>query len=188
MNQIETRSKLLFATLFLLACGGAGNQSLSINASSQAFLIAYGADTVFPDGDTCYSGQTIATPRFTISKITTTWKGEGNFRPNFVKIDVNGTGNSTKYICTFTASANNDSIAIALGFTTVEINKNGQELIAADSLCSFICGSFPITNKGASLSASGTVRLYGIQTKTVNNQSVEYQISTTDSFNLQYQP
>ncbi|OQW47186.1 MAG: hypothetical protein A4S09_15425 [Proteobacteria bacterium SG_bin7] len=188
MFQIDTRLKLLVMTLLIVACGGAGNQSVSINVSSTAFLIAFGNDTVFPDGDPCYSGQTFSPPRFTISKVTTTWKGEGNYRPTYILISLNATGNNSNYQCAFTAAAGNDSIAQALGFPTPEINTIGQAYVSNDSVCSLICGSFPITNKNSPLSVSGQVKLYGIVYKTVNGQPVDFQISTQDFFTLQYSP
>lgn len=188
MTQIETRIKLLLLTVFVVACGGpGGNSLLAINASSNAFLIPFG-DLVFPEGDSCYSGQTISAPRFTISKITTTWKGDGNFRPNFIKLDVNATGNSAKYTCTYTSSGNDDSIAQALGFPQSEVNRQGAVSVSADSICSVRCSSFTINNKNAPLTATGTIRLYGIQTKTVNGQTVEVAVSAQDSFVLQYTP
>lgn len=188
MFQIDTRLKLLIVTLLLVACGGAGNQSIAINVSNTAFLIAFGSDTVFPDGDPCYGGQTISPPRFTISKVTTTWKGDGNYRPNYILITLNPTGNSGKFQCAFTAAAGNDSIAQALGFTTPEINTGGLDQISADSACSLICGSYPISDRNRSLNVGGTVKLYGIVYKTVNGQQVDFQISTQDSFTLQYTP
>jgi hypothetical protein len=191
MNRNETLLKAIIICLFIASCGAAGSNKLSINATNMAFLIAYGNDLQFPDGDACYSGQTISRPSFTISKIKTTWKGEGKVRPQLLKVDVNATGNSQKYTCVFTAASGVDSIAFALGFGAVnDIEKlPADDEIAEDSYCSFICGAFSITNKNASLSAGGQIKLYGVHTKTLDNgEEVEVQISASDSFNLQYSP
>ncbi len=189
MTQFDTRMKLILLTSILIACGGSGGSSqLTINSSSTSFLIAFG-DQVFSESDPCYPGATIAAPRFTISKIVTTWKGDGNLRPNFLKVDVNGTGNSSKYTCTFTNSSGaDDSIAQALGFPLSDINRQGATSVSATNLCSIRCGGFPVSNKNAPLTATGTVRIYGIQTKAVNGVDVELQVSAQDSFSVQYTP
>ncbi len=189
MTHIETRIKLLLLAVFIMACGGpVSNSQVAVDASQNSFLIAFG-DLIFPDGDSCYPGQTISAPRFTISKLTTTWKGDGDFRPNYVKIDVNGTGNSPKFSCSFSSGGNDDSIAQALGFPNSEVNREGAPSVTAASICSLRCGGFTINNRNAPLTATGTVKLYGIQTRlSSDGQRIESQVSAQDTFVLQYSP
>jgi hypothetical protein len=174
---------LAFSLLGLAAQAG----DIEIKSSQIALVIPTG-DLTFPDTDACYPGQTLGAPHFTISRVMTKWSGEGTLRPNLIKIEIPATENSTKYECTYTSPAGNDSISEALGFAKGDIDKGAAQAISAESACSFSCGNFAVTDLTKAVHAKGTIKLYGIQTKIADETPVEVQVSAEDTFDLDLIP
>lgn len=177
---------IAFSLALSFSVNAGAKEDVKIRVTKNAFLIPFG-DITFPSSDPCYAGQTVKANRFSISKIITTWSGEGNFRPTYMLVTIPETDKSAKFQCVFSAASGNDSIAQSLGFPNDEVNKNDQDSVTAESVCSIHCGSFPLI-KNSEFGIRGKVKLYGIVNKTVKGQPVEEQVTAEDYFDLLYQP
>lgn len=160
---------------------------LQVQSSNKSMVIASG-DLQLPGTDVCYPGQKISAPRFSISKLATTWAGSGNFRPIMVKISVEQTENNSYFRCAFSSAKSIDSIALELGFSTDEVNKGPNASVTGEALCSLQCGDFPIIDKSKPVNAHGKIGLYGIETKIIGGQTVEVQVTSEAGFDVNYTP
>ena len=170
---------------FVLAIAGCSGDStpnvLSITATKLSFILPKNLE--FPDGDSCYPGDTVTSPRYSLPRLTTTWSGEGSFEPVLIILEISESGNISKNSCPF--DGGNNPLALSLGFDAATITTGAATSIARDSLCIIHCGSLTIKNKAASFITTVKVKLTGIHT---DASLVQRPVSATTTFSLQNIP
>ncbi|MDZ4662498.1 MAG: hypothetical protein SGJ18_12880 [Pseudomonadota bacterium] len=180
------KNLIFFAFLVaIVACskGDASKELLSISLTKIGFILP--GNIVFGDTDICYPAATISEPRYYLSKMTTTWQGEGSFEPVIVKLEIPESGNITKDTCVFVPGSSGSSLAFALGFDSRTVTIGAADSITRDSICSFHCGGLQIKNKTASFVTTVRVKLIGIHTD-INN--VQRPVSASSTFSIQNIP
>lgn len=174
---------LVFVGVVSCSPGGDTKSPLTIKATKTVFLLP--DDKEFPEGDICYPGETFPAPRFSLPKMTTTWRGDGSFLPVLIELQIPESGNVSKSTCTISSSGSASSLSIALGFSTAEITTGGAAEVTEDSLCAIHCGGVSVKNKEANFTTTARLKLIGIETDSEGNQKP---VSATYVFSVQNLP